>query len=366
MPSTFLRVPRYLHAWLTDRARVSVREVEVDRDGVSIPLTLLAPRPARRSPPAWIVLHGITRSGRRHPTLVRFTRALAAAGAVVAVPDVPEWRALRLAPDVTPSSVRASLVALAEHAGVAPGRIGLVGFSFGAPQALAVVTRPDVREVVGGVVAFGGYRDLSRTVHFQFTGEHELDGHLHHLRPDPYGRWVVGANYLTCVPGYEDAGPVCAALERLAALAGDLGLDPWDPRLDALASELRTAMPRDAGALFDLFCPPGLGESPGSETDGLAAALVAAAVRADPSLDPGPVLTGLDRPVHILHGRRDRLIPYSEGVRLARALPPGVLARSTVTSLFAHAAGDRVLGPLASAREGLLFLRALAGVLGLV
>ena len=44
-------------------------------------------------------------------------RALAAAGAVGAGPDVPEWRALRLAPDVTPSSVRASLVALAEHAG---------------------------------------------------------------------------------------------------------------------------------------------------------------------------------------------------------------------------------------------------------
>jgi hypothetical protein len=56
------------------------------------------PREATLVPPAgggerpgWVVLHGLTVHGRRHPAMQRFVRSLAASGAVVLVPDVPEW-----------------------------------------------------------------------------------------------------------------------------------------------------------------------------------------------------------------------------------------------------------------------------------
>jgi hypothetical protein len=32
------------------------------------------------------------------------------------------------------------------------------------------------------------------------------------LRPDPYGRWIVAANYLTYAAGYEGTADVAAAL----------------------------------------------------------------------------------------------------------------------------------------------------------
>lgn len=312
------------------------------------------------------MLHGVTRPGRRHATLARFTRSLAATGCAVAVPEVPEWRDLKLAPDITLPTVRASMRMLTDEVGIAPGRLGLVGFSFGAPQALSAVTHEDVRRSIGGVVAFGGYYDLERTVRFQFTGEHEIDGVLHRLQPDPYGRWVVGANYLTRIPGYEEAGDVAAALHRLAAEAGDRGIMSWDAELDPLKQELRKPLTSDESGIFDLFAPPAATEPPTREALDMATALATAAPRVDPGVSPTDTFCRVARPVHLLHGRRDRLIPYSEGLRLGRALPHDMLLRSTVTSLFGHSGRDPSPGPMEGAREGVVFLRALGGILGLL
>ena len=35
---------------------------------------------------------------------------------------------------------------------------------------------------------------------------------VYRMDPDPYGRWIVGGNYLTRIPGLEDAGDVASAL----------------------------------------------------------------------------------------------------------------------------------------------------------
>ncbi len=357
---------RYLGSWLTGRAGVSITELEIDRGDTLVPVTLHTPHRLRSSPPAWIVLHGITRPGRSHPTLLRFVRALASTGCVVAVPEIPEWRELRLAPHVTLPTVRATVRALAERMGTPAEGIGLIGFSFGAPQALAVAADPEVGHALGGVVGFGGYCDLERTVRFSFTGEHDYAGRVHHLRPDPYGRWVVGSNYLTHVPGYEDAGCVAQALQQLAALAGDEGLMSWDPRYDPVKEDLRRPMSPDARRLFDLFAPPSDDDPPAREAADMAAALSAAGRHVDPGIDPCPFLGDVSRPVHILHGRCDHLIPYTEGLRLGRALNPEVLQRSTVTRLFGHSRRDPLPGPIEGIKEGAVFLRALSGILTLV
>jgi pimeloyl-ACP methyl ester carboxylesterase len=217
------------------------------------------------------------------------------------------------------------------------------------------------------VVGFGGYCDLERTILFQLTGRHDWEGEAHRLRPDPYGRWIVAANYLTCVPGFEDAREAADGLREMAALAGDVGVISWDPSLDAAKEEIRARIPaghqRDA---FSFFCPTRGADPDGEEAVAMAHALAAAARRADPDIEPAPQLRDVPGPVHLLHGQQDHLIPFTELHRLHAALPPHVSVQATVTPLFGHSSQDPFPGVVEGVRETARFLRALDGVLGVI
>ncbi len=366
MSGDFTRALRYVRSWLTGRARVVTREVEVDRGDRSIPGTLVLPEGRRASLPAWVVLHGITRPGREHPELVRFVEAVAQTGAAVLVPEVPEWRALDLAPGTTSPTLQGALDALARQPETAGERAGVIGFSFGAPQAVAASSGPTLRGRVAGVVGFGGYCDVARTFRFQLTGHHEWRGHRRHLRPDPYGRWIVGANYLPHVRGHGDAEDVARALHRLAAEAGDRRVAAWDPVYEPLKARLRAEVASSRRELFDLFARPGGGDPTPEEAEPMVQKLAETVARVAPTLDPTPRLEGVHVPVQLLHGRGDRLIPFTESLRLEERLPDDVSSRVTVTGLFAHSQGDPVGSPLRRLWEGVVFLNALRRVLGTV
>jgi pimeloyl-ACP methyl ester carboxylesterase len=317
-------------------------------------------------------MHGITRPGRAHAQLVRFTRAVASAGLVTIVPEVPEWRELRLAPGLTRPTVAAAIRGL-DDLGITPGRrVGIIGFSFGAPHAIATAADPRLRDRIRGAAGFGGYGELESTFHFMMTGDHEWEGRRYTHRPDPYGRWIVAANYLTAVPGYEDAVDVADALRGLAAYAGDEGAPSWDPVYDPEIERLRGGIAEARRSLFDAFAPSSEADrgrarvSPTSAEvlDALGAGLARAARRLDPEIDPAELLGRVSCPVSLLHGRADHLIPFTEGFRLQAALR-GTSARLGVTRLFGHSAQDRV--PLMTGlRELVPFVRQLDRMLGLV
>ncbi len=336
MTSSTYRAARYARAWLTTPSGVVEEEIVLSRGDVGIPTTLAHPPGRARPLPAWVVLHGITRPGRAHGQLVRFTRALVSTGAVAIVPDVPEWRDLSLAPDVALPTIRAAIAALEETAWARDAPVGVVGFSFGAPHAVCATTSPSLGGAVAGCVAFGGYCSLRRTVRFLMTGEHEWSGRRYALEADAYGRWIVAANYLTAVPGFASAGDVARALRELAEWAGDTGLPSLDPRLEPRRAELRAGVAEERQALFDLFAPAGGRLAPGTRVSEMAEALSAAAAELDPGIEPASSLARVDRPVHVLHGRYDSLIPFSEGLRLHEALPRAARPRATVTRLFGH------------------------------
>jgi pimeloyl-ACP methyl ester carboxylesterase len=86
--------------------------------------------------------------------------------------------------------------------------------------------------------------------------------------------------------------------------------------------------------------------------------------RQDPLVDPIDGLHAFGAPVHVLHGREDRLIPWSEGLRLAEALEGRGEVHTTVTGLFAHADERALRRTAGAAVEGARFLRALGRVLG--
>jgi pimeloyl-ACP methyl ester carboxylesterase len=360
-----VRTLRFLRGWVTTRWSVDEHEIVVERQGGPVPASLFVPRGRARGLTGWVVLHGITRPGRAHPSLLRFARSLASTPAAVLVPEIPEWRELRLAPESAASTIRASILALDARPETEPGHTGVVGFSFGAPMAIAASTDPSLSGHLSAVVAFGGYCDLERTMRFQFSGRHEWQGREERLVPDPYGRWVVGANYLTGVPGHEDAEDVAAAVRELAREAGDRRIASVSPIFDPIKERLREALPRSRRDVFDLLAPPSTAPAPDDETvEVFGTALARAARAAAPGLDPGPILDRVRTPVRLVHGRYDELIPYTETLRLQAGFPPEADVHAFVTGLFAHAKGSSTGASLHFAKEGIRFFNGLRRAIG--
>jgi pimeloyl-ACP methyl ester carboxylesterase len=362
----FLRTLRYARAWTATPA-VTAEETEILRDGKTVPATLVLPARGPGPLGAWIALGGVSRRGRAHPQMRRFSSALAATGAAVLVPEVPEWQNLDVTPRPALPTIRASLELLERRSEVRPGRVGLVGFSFGAPQVAIAATRDDVAERVAGLALFGSYCSLERIIVYLLTGGHEWGGTDYASSPDPYGRWVLAGCYLTEAPGYQSAGDVAAALRELAADVSERGVSGWDARNDARIAELRATLPAGSRELYDLFARPS-GATPAAREEALAIArrLYETCLRVEPLLEPGPHLAGLRVATHLIHGRGDRLIPYTESMRLEGQLPEPARRGLTVTGLFGHTAGHAPESLVERVREGATFFQALRAVVNTV
>lgn len=341
---------------------VEVAFASYEREGVRHRAAVYRPAKRRGRLPAWVVLHGLTYRGLVHPSLVRFASSLAASGHVVFIPEILEWTRLHIAPELTPPTIVASVDALSRRDDVDSERIGVFGFSFGATQALIAANDADLAQHVRALVAWGGFGDTAHLTRFGFTGEHEIDGVEERLIPDPYGRWIFGANYLTSVPGYEDAGPAAEALMQLAREAGKSGVFAGDPIHRELNAALANALDRRQREVFELFAPIGTHDLDAAREMGNRIASVV--VEKDPLMDPSRFLGHVRIPTLIAHGRDDRLIPYTESIRIARRLPPEVLLESTITSLFSHSGGTEPgLGAMGTVREGRRFAAVLNRIL---
>lgn len=362
-----LRTARFLRAYLRDGAGpVTEHETHIEVNGERREATLYLPHRPRPAP-GWVVLHGLTVPGRHHKAMRRFVRSLAASGAAVLVPDVPAWRELRLDLDGARDSIIAGARFLAERPEVRPGGVGTVGFSFGATHALMAAADPRVQRDLRAVVAFGGYCDVRRMVRCTFTGEHEWEGQGEAIDPDPYGRWILAANFLTDVPGLEGMEDVRAAAHELALEAGRRGVMAWDAEYDALKRELRSRLSPAGAEVWDLLAPP-TGTVP-ADMDAarpLADALAEAMMERFPGLDPQALLPAIRGRIILSHGRADRLIPYTETLRLQTLLPSAVTPSVTITGLFAHSAHAGWMHPLDRVRESAQFIRLLNDALSAV
>lgn len=316
---------------------VRTREVVIGSGTSALYARRYGPRSQRSPAPGWVLLHGVTRPGPDHPAIVRLAAALARSGAVVLVPDIPSWRRL----DLDPLPARTALIRAVGHlAGdprVQPGGVVLVGLSFGFPQVLRVGARLVEKGLVRGLGGFGSYCRFADTLRFGLTGQFRWRGRTHYLRPDPYGRWVVAANYLHRVPGCDDAECVTRALHRLAVLAGERRMLSWDPSYDVAKDDLARSIPERHRPLFRLFAPPADREPKPGPAREMTHLLAEAAHRTHPELAP-PAGFGGTRPppVRLLHGRRDHLIPFTETLALERLLRKRADVSATITGLFAH------------------------------
>ena len=332
----YLRTARYARGWKAG-GNVTVHETWIDREGCAIPATLVLPRYFVGRLPGWVAVGGVSRMGRYHPQLVRFSQALASTGAAVLVPAVPEWRNLEVSPSVIGPTLRGSIDALRERPEVRPERFGAIGFSFGAPGLAIAASRDELAEDIAGIVLFGGYHSLTRTMECMLTGRHEWEGVDYGLSPDPYGRWVVASNHLTSVPGCEDAGDVADALRTLASAASEQRISAWEPYHDPMIEALRSTIPASRRRLFDCFATPTTAPRPDSaECLDIARRLAEACRRNDPLLEPGESLQDVEVPTQVIHGHGDRLVPFTEAFRLMEGVRGHVRRGATVTRLFNH------------------------------
>jgi pimeloyl-ACP methyl ester carboxylesterase len=360
------RAIRFGKAWKMGTSRLREMELALQRPDGPFPATLLVPTRIRNPLPGWVALHGITRPGRTHPTLVRFVRALAASGYVVLVPEVPEWREMKLAPKEAADTLRSAVLALASREETVAGRLGVMGFSFGGPQALMAGADPVLLPHLKAVASFGGYCDVEATLRFFFSGEHEWDGVRYRAVPDPYGRWVAGGNYLPWAPGYGGTEDVAQALLDLAREAGDLRVASWDPVFDRRKQELADALPPSKRELFRAFAPAEGDPIPREAADTLVPALADAARRDSSLFDITPLLANIQVPVRLVHGRQDRLIPFTETLRLAQRFSPVSDVQVFLTGLFSHSHRHGGRYKIQELREQLRFLRLMSVVSGTI
>jgi len=358
------RTARFLRRFVSPRAETAFEREIILSSGPSDEATIYLPvRPAGRSP-AWVLLHGVTVPGRHHEAVRRMARALAAAGHIALVPEVPEWTALRVAPREAEVAIRKGVQELTGRHDVDPERIGLIGFSVAGTWGLEAAAG-DLSEHIRTVVSIGGYASIQRTLIAMIIGEYGRDGRRGVYRPDPYGRWIMGANLLTLLEGdaygtLPERENAAAALSRLARTAGKNGTLAREAVYDTLIATLRESVPVGALAAWDLLAAPSTNPVPDvARGRALADALAGAARTACPEIDPEGRFSGLTSRVALLHGMTDTLIPFTEADRLRELLPPGIPATVTITRLFGHTKTReaRLRNPATYVREAASFVR---------
>lgn len=360
------RALRFGKGWKAGASRLRELEVEVPTPSGSVPATLILPRNASSPMPGWVTLHGVTRPGRSHPTLVRFVRSLANSGAAVLVPEIPQWRELELAPQEAAEVLKASILALARREETYSHRLGAMGFSFGAPQVLMAGADPELIPHLKVVVGFGGYAEMERTVRFLFRGEHEWEGEHFEADPDPYGRWVVAGNFLPQTAGFEGTEDVARALIRLAQVAGDTKVPSWEIHFENMREELEEEIHPSRRNLFRELALSNGTRAPEELADRLAPVLAQAAKNASPLFDIIPRLSEIRVPVRLIHGRQDRLMPFTETLRLAEAFPRDAELRVFLTGLFSHSQRHSRSALFGEIGEMSRFLYMMSDILGLL
>ena len=269
--------------------------------------------------PAMVLTHGVIESGKDDPRLVDLATRLAGCGFVVLVPELAGLKSLRL--DMEESDdVAAAFRLLLSLDEVDGDRAGLFGFSFGVGPTLKAATDPSIREKVQFVVSFGGYFDAVNVLRYVTTGRDEFRGHRHLQPPAAYARRVLTENLLNRVPGDGDR----------TILSGLFDHGRPDPERE-VPPHAPDRLTEGGRAVYELLCNRDPARVPS-----LAAATDPAVRDYLESLSLRAVAPQVKARVLIGHGDTDPLVPSTESLRLADALPDPGRVHAVILNVFSH------------------------------
>jgi dienelactone hydrolase len=297
------------------------------------PLRARLYRPARPFSRTIVLTPGVHAEGIGEPRLVKFARDLAAGGAGVLTPELPDLLNYEITIRL-PDQIEDVAHWVATRRDLAPdGRAGLVGISFSGGLSVVAAARPAIRDRTAFVLAFGGHGDLGRVMHFLATGS-QPDGSFR--QPHDYGVVVLLLNFAHALVPPRQIEPLKAGVRVFMKASHVDMVDKVEAqRIFDRARRLELDLPSPARELMHLVNTRDV-----RALGGLLAPVIES-VRLPPDVSPErtPVPSA---PVYLLHGEDDVVIPSMESERLAASLRArGAQVRLLVTPLITHAEVDR-------------------------
>lgn len=276
-------------------------------------------RPGEKPCSGLLLVPGAAEEGKDDPRLVAFATTLARARFTVLVPDMASLRKLQVNPGNVGEIRDAFAWLVAENERAPKKKGGMVAFSYAAGPAILAAQDPEIREQTDFILAVGGYHDLPQVLTFFTTGWFRHGGKWRHLDPNDYGKWVFVLSNLGRLDDPVDRSLLEAmARRKMTDLAA---------RLDDLAQHLRP----EGKALYAFITNDDPQRGPELQQQ------LPAGIRADISaLDlANKDLSSLGARLLLIHGYDDSIIPFTESIALASALPPGQ-ARLFLVDGLAH------------------------------
>jgi acetyl esterase/lipase len=269
--------------------------------------------------PAWIFVTGAHPERRREPIVQRLARALARAGFIVLVPDLPglgegEINARTL------DSANAVTDFMVTRPDVLGGRVALCGASAGASIALLVASNPETAARISVVAAVSPWADLTKMVCLATTRSYPDGGGFEPYAVDGLLRRVVARSLVATLPVGDERA-------RLLAHVGDITREDGDP-LDRLHGADSDDLSPEGRAVVRLLV-----NSDCAAFEELRATLPPDTAALLTALSPLHVAAAAQAPVELVVPLTDPYFPPAEAESLARALCD---VRLTVTSTLDH------------------------------
>ncbi len=306
--------------WL-DKWSSSPKRTEISYPGPkgTVKADLFLPQEKEGKRPGILLNHGVIDTGKEDPRLRRFAQILCRSGFIVFVPDFEGMKSFRIAPADIDEVQAAFEYLISMEKDILPHSCGLFGFSYGAGPTIHAACRPAIRHKVRFLMAFGAYYDLKNVLSFMATGKFEFEGKKYFKKPQEYGKWVFLANNLDLVVSRDDRSILRSILR--AKLRDENA--PIDQFLPLLGREGKNIL-----ALLSHAEP--------SQTEKLIRQLPPELQAYIEALSVGPVLNQLNAELILAHGREDDMIPFTETLRLARAVPDPSRVYVEILGSYSH------------------------------
>ena len=273
-----------------------------------------------------LITHGVLETGKDDPRLVALANEMAACGFAVLVPELDGLKSLRLEMEES-DDIAAAFRFLLSRDEVDETRAGLFGISFAAGPTVKAATDPSIRKRVKFVVSFGGYYDTVNIIRYLTTGRDEYRGHRHVEPPEIYARYVFVKNLLVHLTAEEDRMVLSGLLDAMEREAAS-GAKRWEGEAPEISPDRLTETGR---AVYELI----RNQDP-DRVQTLMEATEPAVRDYLESLSVRRVAPHVTAPVLIGHGDTDPLIPSTESLRLADALPDPSRVHVAILKVVSH------------------------------
>lgn len=281
-------------------------------------------RPARSSSKAMpgaaiILVHGVNETGKDDSRIVWLAELLARSGFRVLTPDFLGFKSLTVRISDVEELVASIQYLAGRREDVAAGRVGLIGFSYGAGPTIVAAADPRARDLVQFVVSFGGYYDLLNVITFVTTGYYEFGDLRGRIIPNEYARWIFLRYNLELISGARDR-------EILKEITDAKAKNPA-----ADAAPLAATLGPEGRATYELLVNQDPAKAP-ARVEALSPS-IREQIR---FLSPSRVIRDLRARLFIIHSDPDDFMPMTESLRLAAALKSRGNVHLALLKVFNH------------------------------